>query len=64
MILTFFTAKPHVMTEQTAIDAVRAAKGRKSWGRFMAAAFCVKRNVPHGLYRLACQLEAAQKAGF
>ena len=64
MILNFTISKRHVMTEQTAIDAVKAAKGRNSWGCFMAAAFCAKRNVPLGLYRLACQLEAAQKAGF
>jgi hypothetical protein len=64
MILIFTITKPHVMTEQTAIDAVRAAQNRSSWGRFMAAAFCAKRNVPRGLYRLACQLEAAKKGEF
>lgn len=49
---------------QVAADAVKAAKGRKNWGSFMARAFCAKRNVPPSLYRLASQLEAAQKAGF
>lgn len=49
---------------QTAIDAIKAAKGRRNWGAYMARAFCVKRAVPLSLYRLACQLEAAQKAGF
>lgn len=49
---------------QVAADAVKAAKGRRTWGSFMARAFCKNRNVPASLYRLACQLEAAQKAGF
>jgi hypothetical protein len=48
---------------QTAIDAIKAAKNRKSWGLFGARRYCEKRGVPLGLYRLACQLEAAQKAG-
>lgn len=49
---------------QVAQHAIRAAKNRKSWGSFMARAFCAKRQVPLALYRLACQLEAATKAGF
>lgn len=49
---------------QVAQDAIRAAKNRKSWGAFMARAFCAKRKVPLALYRLACQLEAASKGGF
>lgn len=48
---------------QVAVDAIKAAKGRKSWGLFAARRFCAKRAVPLGLYRLACQLEAAQKGG-
>lgn len=49
---------------QAASDAIKAAKGRKCWGLFAARKFCVNRGVPLGLYRLACQLEAAQKGGF
>lgn len=49
---------------QVAAHAIRAAKNKKSRGAFMARAFCVKRQVPFALYRLACQLEAATKAGF
>lgn len=49
---------------QAAADAIKAAKNKKNWGAYMARAFCIKRSVPLGLYRLACQLEAASKAGF
>lgn len=49
---------------QVAAHAIRAAKNKKSRGAFMARAFCAKRQVPFALYRLACQLEAATKAGF
>lgn len=49
---------------EVATHAIRAAKNEKNWGSFMARAFCAKRQVPQGLYRLACQLEAATKGGF
>jgi hypothetical protein len=44
--------------------AIKAAKGRYSWGRFAARRYCEKRGIPFALYRLACQLEAAQRGGF
>lgn len=50
-------------TCELAALAIKAAAGRKSWGLFATRRFCAKRSVPAGLYRLACQLEAAQKAG-
>ena len=40
--------------------AIRAAKMRRSVGRYAAKRYAVKRGVPMGLYRLACQLEAAK----
>lgn len=55
---------PIITISQVAADAIKAAKGRRTWGSFMARAFCKKRQVPLSLYRLACQLEAAQKGGF
>lgn len=55
---------PTITISPVAANAVKAAKGRRTWGSFMARAFCKKREVPLALYRLACQLEAAQKAGF
>ena len=42
---------------EKAFHAVRAAKGRWTWGVFAARRYCEKRGVPHGLYRLACQLD-------
>lgn len=42
---------------QSAKDAIKAARGSKSWGRFAAWRFAEKRNILP-LYRLACQLEA------
>lgn len=51
------------MTIQAA-HAIRAAKHRAQWGSWATFKYCVSRGVPRGLYRLACQLEAAKKAGF
>ena len=42
--------------------AIRAAIGRRSWGRFAARRFCERRGVPLRLYHLACRLEAAKRA--
>lgn len=46
------TIHPH------AAAAIRAARNRRSWGRYMIQGFLRKRGVPFSLYRLACQLEA------
>ena len=40
--------------------AIKAAKGRKSWGRYAAAKFARNNGVPSYLFRLACQLEAVK----
>ena len=40
--------------------AIRAAKMRRSIGRYAAKRYAVKRGVSMGLYRLACQLEASK----
>lgn len=45
-----------------AFHAIRAAKHRNRWGTYAARVYCIKRGVPLGLYRLACQLEAMSKA--
>ena len=37
--------------------AIHAAKSRKSWGSYASRVYALKRGVPLGLYRLACQLE-------
>jgi len=42
--------------------AIHAAKNRHNWGRYMSRQYAIKRNVPASLYRLACQLEAAELA--
>ena len=41
--------------------AIRAARNRYSWGRNAARLYCDHHQVPLGLYRLACQLHAAQR---
>ena len=48
---------------QTAYHAITAAKHRKQWGRYAARRYALKRGVSMRLYRLACQLEAMDKAG-
>lgn len=63
MVIFSLYSSPVEICEQ-AQHAIRAAKNRKSWGSFMARAYCLKRGVPLGLYRLACQLEVATQAGF
>lgn len=40
--------------------AVYAARNRYAWGRNAAHLYCEHRQVPAGLYRLACQLQAVQ----
>ena len=50
------------MMESTKL-IVHAAKNRNSWGRLNALAFIKNRGIDYRLYRLACQLEAMQKAG-
>lgn len=47
---------------QHAHHAIRAAKNRYKWGRYAARRYTEKRGVPAGLYRLACQLAAGNKA--
>lgn len=54
----------YTITRPEAAIAIYAAEHRRKWGRWAAYMYCVRRGVPLGLYRLACQLEAAQKAGF
>lgn len=39
-------------------QAIKAAKGYKAWGAYMARAFIRKNNIPLSLVRLARQLEA------
>lgn len=48
----------HTMTHPHAVAAVRAARNRRNWGRYMIQGFLRKRGVSASLYRLACQLEA------
>lgn len=45
--------------------AIQAARLRhhKHVGRYAAQQYAFNRGVPFGLYRLACQLEVAKKAG-
>jgi hypothetical protein len=50
------------MTEH-AFHAIRAAKLKRSIGRWAARRYCERRGVPLALYRLACQLNAAEKGG-
>lgn len=40
--------------------AIKAAKNRYNWGLWATRRYIKKRGVPFGLYRLACQLEAAK----
>lgn len=40
--------------------AVYAARNRHNWGRHATRRHCERHAVPAGLYRLACQLQAAQ----
>ncbi len=47
------------MTTQ-AFYAIMAAQLRKTKGREYAMNYCISHNVPVGLYRLACQLEATK----
>lgn len=49
------------MSDQ-ASKAIKATKGK--WGFYATRRFLEKNNVPYALYRLACQLEVATKAGF
>lgn len=44
-----------------AYHALYAARLRKKIGRYMAAAYCLKRKIPFSVYRLACQLVASEK---
>lgn len=44
----------HIQAQQ----AIKAAKGYRQWGAYMARCFIRKNNVPMGLVRLARQLEA------
>lgn len=51
----------HRHTDLTpAQHAVKAARNRHVWGRNTARLYCDHHQVPLGLYRLACQLQAAQ----
>lgn len=53
------TARHHTNLT-SAQHAVRAARHRHIWGRNAARLYCEHHHVPCGLYRLACQLQAAQ----
>jgi hypothetical protein len=44
-----------------AFHAIKAAKMKGICGRWAMMRYCQKRGIPLGLYRLACQLEAASK---
>lgn len=46
--------------ERDAQHAVYAARNRYNWGRHAARRYCEHHAVPASLYRLACQLHAAQ----
>ena len=41
--------------------AIHAARNRNKWGSYLTLRYLTMRNCPLSLYRLACQLEAAQK---
>jgi len=52
------TLKGYIMSiHPLAQIAIKAAKHRKSWGGYASRVYAMKRGVPLGLYRLACQLE-------
>lgn len=53
----------HTPTEPAAIVAMRAVMMRPSIGDYAAARYAAKRGA-RSLYRLACQLDAATRAGF
>lgn len=48
---------------EAAFAIYAAHAGRKQWSTRMAYLYCKRRNCLK-LYRLACQLESAQKVGF
>lgn len=49
------------MTHRTpAQHAICAARNRLNWGRDAARLYCIHRQIPLGLYRLACQLQAVR----
>lgn len=52
-----------IMLKSTEI-VLQAAKNRNAWGKLNARRFVINRGVDVRLYRLACQLENAKKAGF
>ena len=43
--------------------AIKAAKNYNRWGRYMSKRFALSRGVSHNVWRLACQLEAANRGG-
>jgi hypothetical protein len=47
------------MSENTKL-VIKAAKGRKSWGRYAAERFAIRNNLDLRLVRLARQLEASK----
>lgn len=52
---------PAQRTDRTpAQHAIHAARNRLDWGRDATHLYCEHRQVPLALYRLACQLQAAQ----
>ena len=53
----------HVPTHPHAIDAIRAARNVRKWGRWATARYIARRQIPRGLFTLACVLETAARAG-
>ena len=51
------------LTDINAKHAIRAARNRRIWGLYAARRYCERRGVPFALYRLACQLDAAERVG-
>ena len=50
------------MTTMTiAAMAIRAAKNRRTWGRWATARYLARRGVPLRLYQIAVALEGEQK---
>lgn len=46
-----------------AVIAARAARNRRSWGRWASMRYAVIRGVPLSIYTLACVLAEAERAG-
>lgn len=54
-------AQKEVQQETVAQLSIRAAKLRRSCGRYAALRFALHNNIPSRLYRLACQLTAIER---